>query len=51
MDKEGICVSITVYNIAPGYGVKIGDSVAIPEPYVQVVDVNYKGEVKQYISK
>ena len=45
VDQEGTCVSVTIYNIAPGYGVKIGDSVAIPEPFVQDVDVQYKDKV------
>lgn len=37
---------MTVYNIGQGYGVKIGDSVAIPEPFVQDVEVNYKDKVR-----
>jgi hypothetical protein len=39
------CIPVTVYNMVQGGGVKIGDSVAIPEPFVQVVKVNHKGKV------
>ena len=45
VDKEGTCFAVTVYNIAPGYGVKIGDSVAIAEPFLQEVNVTYKEKV------
>ena len=34
----GTCVAVTLYNIAQGQGVIIGDSVAIPEPYVTKVN-------------
>ena len=43
-DKKG-CVPVTVYNMVQGAGVKIGDSVAIPEPYGQVVHVKHKDKV------
>ncbi|ESO82669.1 hypothetical protein LOTGIDRAFT_229738 [Lottia gigantea] len=42
VDTEETCFPVTVYNIAPGRGMKIGDSVAIPEPYVQTVNVHHK---------
>ena len=45
VDKTSTCYSVTVYNIATGYGVKIGDSVAIPEPFLQSVDFTYKEQV------
>jgi hypothetical protein len=45
VDSSETCVAVTVYNIALGYGVKIGDAVAIPEPYVQNVDVHHKEKV------
>jgi hypothetical protein len=32
-----------------GWGVKIGDSVAIPEPFVQLIDVQYKEQVENCI--
>lgn len=45
VDAASTCVSITVYNIASGYGVKIGDSVAIPEPWVDDVNIQYEDQV------
>jgi len=46
VDKIGTCVVVTVYNLADGKGVIIGDSVAIPEPYV--TDVDFKYESSEY---
>jgi hypothetical protein len=34
IDEEKTCVAVTLYNLAKGKGVSIGDSVAIPEPYL-----------------
>ncbi|KAK6185969.1 hypothetical protein SNE40_008094 [Patella caerulea] len=42
VDSEGTCYPVNVYNIAPGQGMKIGDTVAIPEPYLQPIHVNHK---------
>ncbi|KAJ3658963.1 hypothetical protein Zmor_010675 [Zophobas morio] len=42
VDKVGTCVVVTVYNLADGKGVIIGNSVAIPEPYVTDVNFTYK---------
>ncbi|XP_074026151.1 tetratricopeptide repeat protein 5 [Leptinotarsa decemlineata] len=42
VDKGGTCVVVTIFNLADGKGVIIGDSVAIPEPYVTDVDFCYK---------
>ena len=39
---------MTVYNMVQGAGVKIGDSVAIPEPYGQVVHVKHKDKVSSF---
>lgn len=44
VDDDETCLPVTVYNIAQGSGVKIGDSVAIPEPYLQNVKVNHNLE-------
>jgi len=41
VDKESRCVAVTVYNLSPGKGVIIGDSVAISEPYFTRVDMSY----------
>eukprot|EP00493_Phyllostaurus_siculus_P003335 UN03350 len=35
VDAEGDCIAVTIYNMAAGKGFNPGDSVAIPEPYVQ----------------
>lgn len=50
VDDDEICLPVTVYNIAQGSGVKIGDSVAIPEPYLQNVKVNHKNQVSYCIT-
>lgn len=34
VDADKMCMAVTVYNLAKGRGVTVGDSVAIPEPYV-----------------
>jgi len=45
VDSESTCCSVTVYNIVQGWGVKIGDSVAIPEPFLQRVDFQRQDQV------
>jgi hypothetical protein len=50
VDKLGTCVVVTVYNLADGKGVIIGNSVAIPEPYVTDVNFSYKDNVSGPIS-
>ncbi|CAH1779557.1 unnamed protein product [Owenia fusiformis] len=50
VDEEETCFPVNVYNVAPGYGVKIGDSVAIPEPFVQLVDVKVGEQAFQFKS-
>lgn len=47
VDRLGTCVAVTVYNFAEGKGVIIGDSVAIPEPYVTDVNFEYKSKVRE----
>lgn len=46
VDKLGTCVVVTVFNLADGKGVIIGNSVAIPEPYVTDVHFTYKDNVR-----
>lgn len=46
VDKEETCMAVTVYNLAQGKGVIIGDSVAIPEPYLTEVHFKYKQKVR-----
>ena len=38
-DRTGRSVAVNLYNLAPGRGVIIGDSVAIAEPYFTRVSV------------
>ncbi|XP_072024550.1 tetratricopeptide repeat protein 5-like [Amphiura filiformis] len=47
VDSIGACYAVTLYNIAQGQGVIIGDSVAIPEPYV--THINFAGRGDQNI--
>lgn len=47
VDSDSTCFSVTVYNMVRGWGVKIGDSVAIPEPYLQRVDVCHQDQVNR----
>ncbi|KAF7287853.1 tetratricopeptide repeat protein 5-like [Rhynchophorus ferrugineus] len=42
VDKAGQVIVTTVFNLADGKGVIIGDSVAIPEPFVTDVDFSYR---------
>ncbi|XP_045480809.1 tetratricopeptide repeat protein 5-like [Harmonia axyridis] len=41
VDETGDCVVVTLFNLADGKGVIIGDSIAIPEPLVTDVDFEY----------
>lgn len=45
IDKLKCCIAVTVFNIAKSRGVIIGDSVAIPDPYVTDVDFKYADSV------
>ena len=45
LDEAETCMPINVYNLAQGSGVKIGDTVAIPEPFIQHIKVNHRGKV------
>ena len=44
-DRTGRCLAVNLYNLAPGKGVIIGDSVAIAEPFFAKIDVARNGEV------
>jgi len=46
VDKEETCMAVTVYNLAQGKGVIIGDTVAVPEPYLSNVHFRYKQKVR-----
>ena len=38
-------MAVTIYNVAKGRGVTIGDSVAIPEPFMTYQTFSYKDYV------
>ncbi|KAK7078837.1 Tetratricopeptide repeat protein 5 [Halocaridina rubra] len=44
VDKEGDCIAVTVYNWASGYGVKIGDSVAVVAPVLKTHSIEISKE-------
>ncbi|XP_045192909.1 tetratricopeptide repeat protein 5-like isoform X3 [Mercenaria mercenaria] len=48
IDEDETVMPVNVYNLAQGSGVKIGDSVAIPEPYIQIVSVKHKDKEFYY---
>jgi hypothetical protein len=51
VDDDQQCLPISVYNLSQGSGVKIGDSVSIPEPYLQTINKiteNHGKELKPY---
>ena len=43
-DRTGRSIAVNLYNLAPGKGVIIGDSVAIAEPYFTRVSVASDGK-------
>ncbi|XP_034952007.1 tetratricopeptide repeat protein 5-like [Chelonus insularis] len=43
VDKDSTCLAVTVYNLAEGRGVTVGDSVAIPEPFLTRQKFTYSG--------
>ena len=44
-DRKGKCLAVNLYNLAPGKGVIIGDSVEISEPHFTHVKISHKGQV------
>ena len=47
VDSETTCVCVTMYNIGLEHGMKIGDTVAIPEPWCEDVSVQTESGVSQ----
>lgn len=45
MDGCGDFIAMSVFNIARDKGLLISDTIAIPEPYVQINEVTIDGEV------
>jgi hypothetical protein len=50
-DRSGRCLAVNLYNLAPGKGVIIGDTVAIAEPKFSHVKVEHKGQVIDWLIK
>ena len=44
-DKDSKCLAVNLYNLAPGKGVIIGDTVAIAEPNFSHVSLHIKEQV------
>jgi len=49
LDEAETCLPVNVYNLAQGSGVKIGDTVAIPEPFIQHIRVKHNGKVRHWL--
>ena len=45
-DRTGHCLAVNLYNLAPGKGVIIGDTVAIAEPKFSHINVQHKDQVR-----
>lgn len=45
VDEQKTCMLVTVYNLAKGRGVTVGDSVGIPEPFVIQQKFSYMNNV------
>ena len=41
-DASGDCIVVTLYNLSPGKGVIIGDTVAIPEPHFTHINLTWE---------
>lgn len=50
MDAEKNCVAVTVYNLAKGRGVTVGDTVVIPEPYLTHQSFSFKENVSLFLN-
>jgi len=48
VDRCEMCVAVTVYNLAQGKGVLIGDYVAIPEPYMSHINIEFENKASIY---
>ena len=46
MDSNSDCILLNVFNLAVGKGLLLGDTVAVPEPFVQINNVSVDNEVK-----
>ena len=46
VDKGGTPLVVTLYNLSPGKGVIIGDTVAIPEPHFTHINLTWEEVAK-----
>ena len=49
VDTSGSPVVVTLYNLSPGKGVIIGDTVAIPEPHFTDINLSWEGVTYQFL--
>eukprot|EP00795_Rhopilema_esculentum_P001132 gene1132-15476_t len=51
VDADMECIGVTVFNLVAGKGFNVGDSIAIPEPYVQETEIKLEsGEMLNFKS-
>lgn len=48
VDAEKTCMAVTLYNLAQGKGVSVGDTVTIPEPFLTHQKFSYQEHVRLY---
>ena len=46
VDEDQTAVAVMINKLAQDAGMKVGDSVAIPEPFLTKVKVSHKGKVR-----
>ncbi len=46
-DSNGDCAALTIYNLASGQGVIIGNSVCIPEPWLEIQEFEFESGDKK----
>ena len=51
VDADMECIGVTVFNLVAGKGFNVGDSIAIPEPYVQETEIKLEGGEVKPLSK
>jgi hypothetical protein len=50
MDSSGECIALSVFNIAVDKGLLLGDTVAIPEPFLQNNQASFDDEVGLFVN-
>lgn len=50
VDEDTVCFAVTIYNLAEGKCFAVGETIVIPEPFVQRVEVHYKDQEISYPS-